>query len=140
MLICFCLKLLIFFFISTVNLPILRVPELFVGDLLIPEVSEGIPKRSNVLKKLIVPQELFLFDIGSNLYNLFDWYIIFLKVCQSRLRWLKFFHWAYVRCENVKLSIHNSESWFVLNVKGNQQCFAWLSTILKILLIKINRL
>lgn len=94
MLICFCLKLLIFFFISTVNLPILRVPELFVGDLLITEVSEGIPKRSNVLKKLIVPQELFLFDIGSNLYNLFDWYIIFLKVCQSRLRWLKFFHWA----------------------------------------------
>ena len=70
MLICFCLKLLIFFFISTVNLPILR--ELFVGDLLIPEVSEGIPKHSNVLKKLIVPQELFLFDIGSNLYNLFD--------------------------------------------------------------------
>ena len=70
MLICFCLKLLIFFFISTVNLPILR--ELFVGDLLIPEDSEGIPKRSNVLKKLIVPQELFLFDIGSNLYNLFD--------------------------------------------------------------------
>ena len=39
------------------------MPELFVGDLLITEVSEGIPKCSNI-KKLIAqePQELFLFD------------------------------------------------------------------------------
>ena len=39
------------------------MPELFVGDLLITEVSEGIPKCSNI-KKLIAQesQELFLFD------------------------------------------------------------------------------
>ena len=41
---------------STVNLLILRVPELFMGDLLITEVSEGIAKHSNILKKLMYPR------------------------------------------------------------------------------------